>query len=925
MYTSRKSTQSRQRQYFEQKKRQQQRPGLESQIDIEDTGNQAYRDQAPRSLDVLSLNNLATPVSHHNGSENADNAVSEVDCTILNASPIEALKKITSSYDSNQKEASSQPRLSSPFGHQDVAAAINPHEDPLGCKVSPSKNNSAKKRNQNVELHREISLIDLVSDEGPKNKSTAQPAREAHVSFSVKGLGYVKMETPPQSPRSIKRILPLPPKAKRYTQNKARRSIPFDATKELDSIMNGINMLKERRPSDKMGSLLDESGYEWSKKYNCYFPHSFENNNDNLYPEDEDMFCEPQAEKCWKSKRGRDDNLLDVNSERLWKIESFNSEDHFPTPRVEQFGTIDYGFKDRYSPERRTSTRTSTRFETSGIPSSHDLFSDHSLMDDDEDVVHFDWERHPPIKKISNSKSTFGPSAWSFDMVDDSEKMKSPLSEESCSSAAVMKDRTCKEPSLSVKCEENKMSEKDDFHISLDKLDIPKMDAHLDGISLFSNPEEYHKRTTDQRNFEADYWPDKATGQQRTREPSCCLSLGEKFANWGSPTSHLKGGTGLNNPSSCTVMCEDKPFNSSPDMSMYQTVGSTERRPASKVPPVFHRPDNAIFDDDIHLQNPVSDIFGDKIEFSNPFCATDLRSDIDMSNFLGQKIDKNKEDNFDTFKNPNADIFLAKKSVSSVGQTVVGQHSTCSQASGKDSLRQGFSPGINNQESRLASFWEDGHVNNGTFEGDLELSGLLARKNGDANKDKIEKFKKPETKVLTETSQPSANCRIEMSETETCSVLSEVTNYPGVQKETSAAATQLPANLSCLQETSGEMFQVHAHVECVTKEKIEDPGVDFKAPLHLRNKIHDVGDHSNSNSMFQTPFIGEEVGIEKKIIASVSPNNSDVQYQVMLEHRVLRRLCVQKIVVDTPMKGKQDKDKHFRMMEDGSHVLAKSV
>lgn len=51
----------------------------------------------------------------------------------------------------------------------------------------------------------------------------------------------------------------------------------------------------------------------------------------------------------------------------------------------------------------------------------------------------------------------------------------------------------------------------------------------------------------------------------------------------------------------------------------------------------------------------------------------------------------------------------------------------------------------------------------------------------------------------------------------------------------------------------------------------------------------------------------EEVGIEKKIIASVSPNNSDVQYKVMLEHRVLRRLCVQKIVVDTPIKNKLDK------------------
>lgn len=49
------------------------------------------------------------------------------------------------------------------------------------------------------------------------------------------------------------------------------------------------------------------------------------------------------------------------------------------------------------------------------------------------------------------------------------------------------------------------------------------------------------------------------------------------------------------------------------------------------------------------------------------------------------------------------------------------------------------------------------------------------------------------------------------------------------------------------------------------------------------------------------------VGIEKKIVANVSPDNSDVQYQFMLEQHVLRRLCVQKIVVPTPMKDRLDK------------------
>ncbi|XP_062193611.1 uncharacterized protein LOC133897038 [Phragmites australis] len=919
VYASRKSTLSRQRQYFEQKKRQQQGQGLQNQNDV--AGGQASLDQEPRSLDVLNINNLATPDSHHNESANADGAIPQVDCILSEVCPTEALKKITSLCNSNNEEGS-QPRLSSPFGHQDDAAAVNSHEESLGFKISPSINCSTRQQNQNLEFQSEISLIDLVSYEGSKNKSTARPAREAHVSFSVKGLGHIKMETPPHSPRSIKRVLPLPPKATRFT-HKAKRSIPFDVMKALDS-MKSINVLKERRPSDKMDSILDKSDYERRKQFNSYFPDSFKNHNADHYPEDEDMFYEPQAEFFWQSKRsGSNGNLADENSDRLWRIDQFNSEDYFPTPREEHFDTIDYGFKDIYSPERRNSTRSSTRFENTGIPSSQDLFSDHALMDDDEVTEHFEWERHPPSKKVSNSNSIFGPSAWTFDMEDDSEKRRSPLSEESRTSAAAMKDRKCKKPSPAVK---NEMNKTDEFHISLDKPDIPNMDAHLHGMSLFNNPEKVdHERTTDQKKLETSYWPERVTEQPRTREPSCRLSLMEKFANWGPPTSHLKGSSGLTNPLSCSVMREDKAsFSSAPDLSMYQTVESTEKRPTSQVHSVFHRPDNSIFEDGIHMQCPVSDIFGDNIELSNPFGAKDLQGDIYMSTFFEQKADKKQEDNFATFSNRNADVFPAKKALSSLRKTV-GPHITCSQPSGKDSLRHGFSPGFNFQESELNTFWEDRHVSNGTFQVDLELTDLLARKNNDKNEGKIEASEKPDTKMLTETCKLSADHRNEMSGTETCSDCSEVSSYPEAQKETSAAATQIPANLSCLQETSAELFQVHAHVRPGTREKLDNPGVDFEAPLHLRSTIHNVGDHSKRNDMLQSPFVGEEVGIEKKIIASVSPNNSDVQYQFMLEQRVLRRLCVQKIVVATPMKDKLDKDKCFRMAEDGSHVLAKSV
>ncbi|PVH39368.1 hypothetical protein PAHAL_5G486500 [Panicum hallii] len=744
-----------------------------------------------------------------------------------------------------------------------------------------------------------------------------RPACELHASFSVKGLGHIKMETPPHSPRPINRVLPLPPKAMRST-HKTKRSIPFDVTKALDS-MNSINMLKERRLSAKMGSTLNESGYERRKQFNCYFPDSSENHNADLYLEDEDMFYEPQAEKEWQSKHMRSDgNLVDEDSDRLWRIDQFNSEDHFPNQREEHFDTSGYGFKDGYSPERRNSTRSSTGFKNTGIPPSHDLFYDHSLMDDDEGTGLFELERHPPSKKTFNSNGTFGASAWSFDTVDDSEKRRSPISEESCSSAAAMK-----KPSPSVK---NEMNQKDEFHISLDKLDIPDMDAHLHGRSLFNNPEKVgRKGTTDQRILGTNYCPESVTEQPRTQEPSCRLSLNEKFSNWDSPNFHLKGSTGLTNQSSCTVMPKDKSsFHASPDLSMYQTVESTEKRSASKVRPVSHGPDNAIFEDGIHMQQPVSDVFGDKIELSSPFRTKNLQSDIDMSTFFGQKVDRKQEDNFPTFSNRSTESFPAEKAVNSVRKTV-GGHSTCSQPSGKGSFRHGFSPGFNFQESESNTFWGGSHVSNDTLRGDLEFSGLLARKNSDKNEVKIEASEKPDTRLLTETFRISADHKNEMNGTGTSSNGSEVSNCSEAQKETSAAATQIPANLSCLQETSAELFQVQTHVRPVTGEKLDNPGVDFKTPMHSRSKIHDVGDHSKLNAMFQSPFIGEEVGIEKKIIACVSPDNSDVQYQFMLEQRVLRRLCVQKILVPTPMKDKLEKDTRFRIVEDGPHALPKSV
>jgi len=99
---------------------------------------------------------------------------------------------------------------------------------------------------------------------------------------------------------------------------------------------------------------------------------------------------------------------------------------------------------------------------------------------------------------------------------------------------------------------------------------------------------------------------------------------------------------------------------------MYPTVQSAENRPASEVHSIYQGPENPVFEDEIHMQQPVSDMFGNKIELSNPFQAKNLQSDIDMSIFFGQKVDKKQGDKFPSFSSPGSDTFPAEKATSSV-------------------------------------------------------------------------------------------------------------------------------------------------------------------------------------------------------------------------------------------------------------------
>ncbi|CAL1381383.1 unnamed protein product [Linum trigynum] len=199
--TSRKSIEKRQRQYFEQKRRQQrqQMGGLESFRNEKNIGEQNQKE--PRSLDVLSLLNLSTisrQVKHADASPCAMPELSKV-----NASGVQSNfpKTVPRMFDDSFSPTDS---LEIREGQQ---APISPKKILFPApENAPDVSNGIVDKSdfQETATLQKLSVFDLLADDGP-NANSRSPVHEAHVTFSVDGLGSVGADTsvqaPPQSDR----------------------------------------------------------------------------------------------------------------------------------------------------------------------------------------------------------------------------------------------------------------------------------------------------------------------------------------------------------------------------------------------------------------------------------------------------------------------------------------------------------------------------------------------------------------------------------------------------------------------------------------------------------------------------------------------------------------------------------------------------
>ncbi|KAK9726621.1 hypothetical protein RND81_05G227300 [Saponaria officinalis] len=230
---SRKSTQKRQQQFFEQRKRQQQQQEATT-VECRTGDPVAYTHQnGKRSLDILSLLNVPKV------SESRSLMTDKAPC----ARSFEAV---------DTKDHRSSMR-SSILVANDVPAADYVESTGTRALLSQQEENVSSKgawKNSSIAINAEskcctidssipTSILDIVGDDGPTNSSEGKPVHEAHVAFSVEGLGDLGTETPKQSPQQPARTFC----GGKSSLKKAAEKLQF--RKNLNSMLDELEMEAE--------------------------------------------------------------------------------------------------------------------------------------------------------------------------------------------------------------------------------------------------------------------------------------------------------------------------------------------------------------------------------------------------------------------------------------------------------------------------------------------------------------------------------------------------------------------------------------------------------------------------------------------------------------------------------------------------------
>ncbi|XP_042515168.1 uncharacterized protein LOC122089476 [Macadamia integrifolia] len=438
--TSRKSTEKRQRQYFEQRKRQKQTAELGNFSDeMIPCGQQVQLHDKPQSLDILSLLNLKRVTEESNSG-----CTTAKENPVINDSPVylkcgmpSIPKKVSRRQSVDLKEAKNVPS--------------NRQLDTESPKNFPSPSNYSSDGNGDkldywrTATENQLSILDVLGDDGPNSNAEESPIREAHVAFSVEGLGIVGMETPVCSPRPSGRILfdgcSSPPRAvKRFHSSKDFTYIMDDEGLELNAMIHDINMPfggnSSKIPS-KPRNTVHQSGNPKNKKFTfqgCMQPDPDDNQID-YFPGEEKYLCNDMAKYGFLTGNNVDERKYGVH----WGSRSDQTDCDLDNllgnrKQIHQSSPADEDF---YVHCMRDAERAVSHVNILGPPSLH---SEDPASDKEYFCVSKDKPRYTSLDANWDFGTCTDQPAWSF-MTEDAVDSMSLLSEESCSSSAVRGDK----------------------------------------------------------------------------------------------------------------------------------------------------------------------------------------------------------------------------------------------------------------------------------------------------------------------------------------------------------------------------------------------------------------------------------------------------------------------------------------------------
>ncbi|KAJ6763675.1 hypothetical protein OIU79_024259 [Salix purpurea] len=444
--TSRRSTQKRQKQYFEQRRRKQhqQAAGLDS-FEEGDNIRGENCGENHRSLDVLSLQNWSTVAkdftpTFHLGREDPKVNASTVNSLIFKDPPLIRVNPVGPLLSPEIKETRTlsgyQPETVSPKNK--AFSGTNNKLDP--CKMTTQQSSS---------------VFDLLADYEPNEKSDGSPAREAHVAFSVEGLGKVGSETPPYSPRQPGRYVsygyPSPLKASRQiSSSKNLDYVLNDLEVEVDAIMQHVDMPLRGHPSEF--SMEIEDSY-------CKLKNNLSSIRDSVHPDDHGRMrnsfgekktfgeTENNDDKWGATCRSRDASFLDKRESDI----SWNSWPYSMNGNSAEFLKYgndrlpDYAFEGCHLPKKRDSMNAKEVFNNLDSP-----YLKHQTSETDVDfMISERAARKPSLRMNFGFGDTTIQPDWSCFITEDARDNQSLLSEESSSSTAVRDKVTDISPSNS--------------------------------------------------------------------------------------------------------------------------------------------------------------------------------------------------------------------------------------------------------------------------------------------------------------------------------------------------------------------------------------------------------------------------------------------------------------------------------------------